>query len=211
VKAPTRRGLFVAFEGGEGSGKSTQARLLAEAIGARLTREPGGTKLGTDLRHLLLDPATGVIDARAEALLMAADRAQHIAEVVRPALEKGEHVVSDRSAMSFLAYQGAGRGLPIEELRRISGWAADGLWPDLVVLIDVPADVAAARRAADGRHFDRLEAEGGGFHERVRAGFAALAASDKDRWVVVDGTGTPAKVAARVDAAWAALLRSHNG
>ena len=205
------RGWFVALEGGEGSGKSTQARLLAESAGALLTREPGGTKLGAELRHLLLDPGTGVIDPRAEALLMAADRAQHIAEVVRPALDKGEHVVSDRSAMSFLAYQGAGRGLPVEELRRLSDWAAGGLWPDLVVLIDVPPEVAKARRAALAQHPDRLEAAGDGFHERVRAGFAALAAADNDRWVVVDGTGTPAEVAGRVNAAWAAFLKSGTG
>jgi dTMP kinase len=205
------RGRFVALEGGEGSGKSTQARLLAASAGALLTREPGGTKLGGELRRLLLDPAAGVIDARAEALLMAADRAQHIAEVVRPALEKGEHVVSDRSALSFLAYQCAGRGLPIEELRRVSDWASAGLWPDLVVLIDVPPEVARARRAANGQRLDRLEAESDDFHERVRAGFAALAAAESDRWVVVDGTGTPGEVAARVSAAWAAFHLPDNG
>ncbi len=206
------RGRFVALEGGEGSGKSTQARLLAASTGALLTREPGGTKLGGELRRLLLDPAAGgVIDARAEALLMAADRAQHIAEVVRPALEKGDHVVSDRSALSFLAYQGAGRGLPIEELRRVSDWASAGLWPDLVVLIDVPPEVARARRAANGQRLDRLEAESDDFHERVRAGFAALAAAESDRWVVVDGTGTPGEVAARVSAAWAAFHLPDNG
>ncbi len=205
------RGRFVALEGGEGSGKSTQARLLAASTGALLTREPGGTKLGGELRRLLLDPAAGVIDARAEALLMAADRAQHIAEVVRPALEKGEHVVSDRSALSFLAYQGAGRGLPMEELRRVSDWASAGLWPDLVVLIDVPPEVARARRAANGQRLDRLEAESDDFHERVRAGFAALAPAESDRWVVVDGTGTPGEVAARVSAAWAAFHLPDNG
>ena len=201
----------MALEGGEASGKSTQARLLAASIGAVLTREPGGTNLGAQLRHLLLHPATGPIDARTEALLMAADRAQHMAEVVRPALDRGEHVVSDRSAMSFLAYQGAGRGLPIEELRRLSDWASGGLWPDLVVLVDVPAEVATSRLVAEGQRPDRLEAEGGGFHERVRSGFAALAAAEAHRWVVVDGTGTPAEVAERVSTAWAAFLRSATG
>jgi dTMP kinase len=205
------RGCFVAFEGGEGSGKSTQARLLAEAIGGVLTREPGATALGRELRRLLLDPSRGEIDGRAEALLMAADRAQHITEVVRPALEMGRHVVSDRSAMSFLAYQGWGRGLSLEELRRLTDWAAGGIWPDVVFLIDVPTDVTAARLAADGGPPDRLEAEGDGFHERVRAGFAALADADPSRWVVVDGVGTAAEVAERVNRAWATFLCQRRG
>ena len=200
------RGWYVAFEGGEATGKSTQARLLAETIGARLTREPGGTALGAELRRLVLDPAGGPIDLRTEALLLAADRAQHVAEVVRPALDRGEHVVSDRSAMSFLAYQGFGRGLPLEELCRISEWAAGGLWPDLILLVDVAPEVAAARRRADGAAPDRLEAEVDGFHERVRQGFATLAAKDPRRWVVVDGTGTPGEVSARVRHAWATFL-----
>jgi dTMP kinase len=209
--ATPARGWFVAFEGGEGSGKSTQARLLADAIGGFLTREPGGTPLGDQLRRLLLDPASGAIDRRAEALLMAADRAQHVSEVVRPALGSGRHVVSDRSAMSFLAYQGWGRGLPVEELRRLSDWASGGLWPDLVVLVDVAPQVAAARRAADGHAPDRLEAEVDGFHERVRVGFAALAEADPRRWVVIDGDGAVEEVAERVNGAWAAFLCQAGG
>jgi dTMP kinase len=197
-------GRWIALEGGEGSGKSTQARLLADALGAVLTREPGGTALGLDLRRLLLDVDLGPVAQRAEALLMAGDRAQHVAEIVRPALEAGRHVVSDRSAMSFLAYQGYGRGLPIDELRELTAWATDGLWPDLVVLMDVPPDEAVARMAAAGRRPDRLEAEQGGFHERVRSGFAAMAASDARRWAVVDGCGTAQEVADRVLAAWEA-------
>jgi len=191
---------WVALEGGDGSGKSTQARRLADAIGAVLTREPGATTVGAELRRILLDPALGPIDPRAEALLMAADRAQHIADVVLPALEAGRHVVSDRSAMSFLAYQGAGRGLDVDMLRRISDWASQHRWPDLVVLIDVSNEIATRRMAGGLR--DRLEAEGAGFHDRVRAGFAALAAEDPQRWAVVDGTGAVDDVARLVRDAW---------
>lgn len=188
---------FVAFEGGEASGKSTQARLLAGAVGAVLTREPGGTDLGARLRALLLDPASGSVDARAEALLMAADRAQHVARVVRPNLDAGRHVVTDRFAGSSLAYQGFGRGLPLDEVEHLSRWAAAGTWPDLVVLIDVPVDVATRRLGADR---DRFEQAGTEFHERVRAGFLRLAAADPEGWVVVDGTGSIDEVAARVRA-----------
>jgi dTMP kinase len=195
-------GRWVALEGGEGSGKSTQAGLLADAIGAVHTREPGGTPLGTAVRRLLLDPATRSIDPRAEALLLAADRAQHVSEVVRPALDAGRHVVSDRSAFSFLAYQGYGRGLSIDDLRVVSSWASAGQWPDLVVLVDVAPGLAAARLEAAGLRPDRLESEGGGFHDRVRAGFASLAAADPERWSVVDGHGPPDEVAARILAVW---------
>ena len=190
------RGRFIAFEGGEACGKSTQSARLAARLGAVLTREPGGTALGGHVRALLLDRATGDIDARTEALLLAADRAQHVAEVVAPALAAGRHVVSDRSAGSSLAYQGYGRGLPLEEVRQLSTWATGGVWPDLIVLLDVPAAVSAARASAT---LDRLEAEGGGFHDRVAEGFRALAAADPTRWVVIDGTGSVEAVAARVD------------
>ena len=141
------RGRFVAFEGGEGCGKSTQARLLAERLGAVLTHEPGATELGRRVRTLVLGPAVGsaTVDARAEALLMAADRAQHVAEVVRPALEKGLDVVTDRFSGSTLAYQGYGRGLPLDDLRWLTRWASGGLEPDAVVLIEVPVEVAMAR------------------------------------------------------------------
>jgi dTMP kinase len=176
---------FIAFEGGEACGKSTQAARLAARLGAVLTREPGGTPIGARLRAVLLDPGTRLVD-RAEALLMAADRAQHVAEVIRPELAAGRHVVTDRYAGSSLAYQGFGRGLPVDEVRRLSDWAASGLWPDLTVLLDVPL-AAAAERQVGGRP-DRLEAAGDEFHERVAAGFRTLAAEDRDRWVVVDGT-----------------------
>ncbi len=191
-------GRWIALEGGEGSGKSTQARRLADAIGAVHTREPGGTKVGLRIREVLLDPSVLALDARAEALLMAADRAEHIASVVGPALAMGRTVVSDRSAWSSLAYQGYGRGLDLEELRRLSDWAMGGRWPDLAVLVDVPADEAATRLAASGRPADRLEAEGDGFHSRVREGFGALAAASPQRWIVVDGMGSEEIVAARV-------------
>jgi dTMP kinase len=196
------RGRLIALEGGEGSGKSTQARLLAERLGAVLTREPGGTALGAEIRRLLLDPAS-VVDPRAEALLMAADRAQHVAEVIAPALAAGRDVVTDRFVGSSLAYQAYGRGLPLDEVRGLSVVATGGLEPDLVVLISVPAAVAAARV---GPEPDRLEAEGGGFHERVAEGYEALAVSAPDRWEVVDGEGSVDEVAERIAAAVEARL-----
>jgi dTMP kinase len=199
------RGRFIVFEGGEGTGKSTQARLLADRLDALLTREPGGTPAGSALRAILLDPATGSLDARAEALLMAADRADHVTTVIRPALESGTDVVCDRYAGSSIAYQGHGRGLDPTEVRRLSDWASGGLWPDLVVLLRVGAADAAARL---GTQLDRFEREDGGFHGRVAGGFEEQAAADPDRWVVVDGAGTIEEVAARVAAAVDSRLRA---
>lgn len=195
------RGRFVAFEGGEACGKSTQAARLAARLDAVLTREPGGTPLGERVRELFLDPATGAVEARAEALLVAAARAQHVAVVIEPALASGRHVVTDRFTGSSLAYQGHGRGLDVEEVRALSRFATGGLAPDVTVLLDVPADVAAARR---GRAPDRLEAEGDAFHERVRAGYASLAGAEG--WVVVDGAGAVDEVEARVWSAVAAII-----
>jgi dTMP kinase len=160
-----------------------------------LTRQPGGTDLGARLRTILLDGVTGDLAARAEALLMAADRAQHVDEVVRPALASGRDVVCDRYIPSSVAYQGHGRGLDPAEVRRISDWAVDGLWPDLVVLLLVPDDVARART---GGARDRIEAAGAEFHRRVDAAFRDQAADDPDGWVVLDGTGDADQVAARV-------------
>lgn len=191
-------GRFIAFEGGEACGKSTQSGRLADSLDAVITREPGGTAIGARLRSLLLDPDTVGLDPRAEALLMAADRAQHLAEVVRPALESGRHVVSDRSAYSSLAYQGAGRGLAIDEVRRISDWASVGVWPDLVVLLEV-APVVAAERLGPG--LDRIEQLDDAFHQRVAEGFRALAAAEPDRWVVLDGSQPVEAVDAAVRAA----------
>ncbi len=188
-------GRWIAFEGGEGSGKSTQALLLSSKLDAVLTREPGGTVVGERIRALLLDPMVIGVDDRAEALLMAADRAQHVTERVRPALEEGRMVVSDRSAYSSLAYQGYGRGLGADAVRALCTWATRGLWPDLAILLDVPPEVTASRKPGPA---DRMEGAGEDFHRRVHDGFRELAEAEPDVWVVVDGTGTVREVADRV-------------
>jgi len=178
------RAPYIALEGAEGSGKSTQARRLAAAIGAVLTQETGGTEVGRRLRAVLHDNGLVDLDPRAEALIAAADRAQHLAEVVIPALTAGRPVVSDRSVYSTLAYQGHGRQLDVDELRRLNDWATRGVWPGLVVFIEASADVVAARLGR--RQLDRFEAAGDEFHSRVLAGYRAMAAADPDRWIVVD-------------------------
>jgi dTMP kinase len=190
---------FIAFEGGEASGKSTQAARLAAALGAVLTHEPGSTELGQHLRQLVLAPnVSEPVDIRAEALLLAADRAQHVTSVIRPALRAGRDVVSDRYAGSSLAYQGYGRGLQVADVRWLSDWASEGLWPDLVIFLDVPEDVARERLARSGVGPDRLEAAGDEFHQRVAKGFRALAAACPESWRVVDGAAEPDEVEARV-------------
>jgi dTMP kinase len=191
-------GLLIAFEGGEGIGKSTQAERLAAHLDAVLTREPGGTSVGERVRQLLLDPAVEDLDPLAEALLMAAARAQHVTSVIAPALEAGRHVVTDRYSHSSLAYQGYGRGLDLAMLRDLSSWATGGRWPDLVVLLDVPSEIAEDRRRRTGRAPDRLEAEAEDFHRRVVEGFLTMAAEEPDRWLVVDGTGDADTVSGRV-------------
>ena len=188
-------GHLIAFEGGEGCGKSTQAERLARRIGGLLTFEPGDTPLGAAVRAILLDSTTLDITPRAEALLMAADRAQHVAEVVRPSLELGRTVVTDRYLGSSVAYQGYGRQLSPGEVASLSEWATDGLWPDLVLLLEVPASVSRERT---GGARDRLEAAGDAFHRRVHDGFLQQAIADPDRWAVIDGTGTEDEVADRV-------------
>jgi dTMP kinase len=190
------RGRLLALEGIDGSGKSTQARALASIIGARLTHEPGATVLGAALRRLLLAPDSPPISLRAEALLMAADRAEHVALVVEPALAAGEWVVSDRFSGSTLAYQGYGRGLPTAELRPLIDWAASGVSADLSILVDVPVEVAQTRLAASAP--DRLERLGPDFAQLVRDGFVALAAADPAHWVVVDGTTDPAALTGHI-------------
>ena len=173
-------GRFVVFEGGEGCGKSTQARLLAERWGAVFTFEPGGTPVGAQLREILLSPETGDLEPRAEALLMAADRAHHVATKIRPALLRGRDVVCDRFVGSSLAYQGHARGLGIDAVRAMNEFGTDGLVPDLVVLLVVPADVADERMRASGQ-LDRLEQAGDEFHRKVAEAYQMLAAHDPDR------------------------------
>jgi dTMP kinase len=209
-----REGFFIALEGGEGAGKTTQARALRgwlESLGhdVVVTFEPGATEVGRRLRSVLLDhpeAAEGVDDAapvhlspRAEALLFAADRAVHVARVIQPALASGRSVVTDRYVESSLAYQAFGRGLPLEEVRALSAFATGERRADAVVVLDVDPSVGAARR---GRAPDRMEAEDLAFHERVRSGFGELAAAEPGRIAVVDGSAEVDEVAERV---WAAV------
>ena len=187
-------GLFITFEGGDGSGKTTQINLLASWLESEghtvvITREPGGTDLGTELRNIILH-REGFIAPRAEALLYAADRSHHIHTLVRPALKRGEIVVQDRYLDSSVAYQGAGRVLDPTEVRNISVWATENLMPDLTVVLDVPASVAKERQAAGERQYDRLEAEAEDFHTRVRESYLALAAEEPHRFLVIDGEST---------------------
>jgi dTMP kinase len=186
--APTA-GTFIAFEGGEGTGKSTQSKMLKEWLEARgekvvLSREPGGTDLGKDLRKILLGHETGEISPRAEALLYAADRAHHVFSVIRPALANGDVVITDRYFDSSIAYQGAGRVLSPGEVARISRWATESLFPTLTIVIDLPAEIGIGRL----KNRDRLEAEPIAFHERVRQEFLQIARLDPERYLVVDGT-----------------------
>lgn len=190
-------GRFIVFEGGDGSGKSTQASLLAEQLGAVLTREPGGTTIGAKIRDLVLDPTHTEMSHRTEALLMAADRAQHVHERIRPALLRGQHVVSDRHVASSLAYQGVGRGLGIDVIAEVNAFAVDALTPDLIVLLET--DVRAARDRL-GDELDRIEDAGTALAEIVASTYRSLAAADPTVWVVVDASGSVEDVSARVAA-----------
>jgi dTMP kinase len=194
---PAGGARLIALEGVDGCGKSTQARILAGALGAHLTFEPGDTELGRALRQVLLH--TGSPGARAEALLMAADRAQHVDEVVGPHLAAGRWVVTDRFSGSTLAYQGAGRELDSPGLRQVLAWAAGGIAADLSVLVDL--DVDRARGRLGGGAPDRLERLDPGFFERVRRGYLAEAAAHPEHWVVVDGDQPIEAVAAVIAAA----------
>jgi len=195
----TPRGRLIALEGIDGCGKTTQARALAGALGARLTHEPGATDVGAQLRRLLLAPDSPPTTPRAEALLMAADRAEHVTLVLEPALAAGEWVVTDRYAASTIAYQGYGRGLEPAGLAELVAWAAAGLAADLSILVDVGIDVAAARLAASGgRGADRMEQLGPEFASRVRQGFLAQAAADPGHWMVVDGTAEAGALTAHI-------------
>ncbi|EXU65858.1 thymidylate kinase [Streptomyces sp. PRh5] len=195
-EGPAATGFFIVVEGGDGSGKSTQVEALAEWIRAKghevvVTREPGATAIGKRLRSILLDVSSAGISHRAEALLYAADRAEHVDTVVRPALERGAVVISDRYIDSSVAYQGAGRDLAATEIARISRWATNGLVPHLTVLLDVSPETARERFTEAP---DRLESEPAEFHQRVRAGFLALAAADPARYIVVDAGQLPEAV-----------------
>lgn len=183
-------GLFVAFEGGEGAGKSTQVRLLAKELTGQgrdvvTTHEPGDTPVGTRLREILLGHDTGVLDPHTEALLYAADRAEHVASVVRPAIACGAICVTDRYIDSSIAYQGAGRTLDPADIQRVSEWATQGLWPDLTVLLDIDPAIGLTRFSTPA---DRLEAEPLAFHQRVREHFLALSRRSPHRYLVVDAT-----------------------
>jgi len=204
------RGLWITLEGGDGTGKTTQAALLEEWLRGQgwktlRTREPGGSEVGVLIRDIVLHHR-GDIAPRAEALLYAADRAHHVATVVRPALDRGEVVIQDRYLDSSVAYQGAGRVLDADEVRGLSLWGAEGALPDLTVLLDL--DPAIARRRLDSaeKPFDRLEAEREEFHGRVRDSFLALAAAEPERFLVVDAAQDPGEIAAAVRARVAALL-----
>jgi len=189
-------GRLIALRGIDGCGKSTQAGLLAERLGALLTFEPGATRLGASLRTMLLDRDQPSPGERTEALLLAADRAQHVTEVIRPALDRGDWVVTDRFSASTLAYQGYGRGLDREGLDRLIEWATGGLTADVTVLVDVPLEVGRARRLGSAE--DRMENVGEAFRQRVADGYRQLAEADEMAWVVVDGSGPVEEVAAAV-------------
>ena len=187
---------YIAFEGLEGCGKSTHVTRLAAALGAVATREPGGTTIGASLRATMIDAANTMLSPRAEALLMAADRAQHLDELVTPTLQRGQHVVSDRSAYSSLAYQGYGRQLDLAMLKQFNSWAINNRWPDLVVYIDVPLDILLERLKK--RELDRFEREDRSFFERIAHGFNEMAKAEPDRWLIVDGTPPKDELAATI-------------
>jgi dTMP kinase len=196
-------GMLIAFEGGEGSGKSTQTARLAEwlterGVAVTTTHEPGATDFGLRIRGILLDSADGSLTSRAEALLFAADRAHHVDTVIRPALDRGDVVITDRYVDSSLAYQGAGRSLSVDDIRRLSRWATSGLKPDLTVLLDIDPEVGLERARSSAREHDRLERESLEFHRRVRTAFRSLADANPDHYLVVDAGGSPDTVATTI-------------
>ncbi|MGN0063268.1 MAG: dTMP kinase [Nocardioides sp.] len=194
-------GLFVCFEGGEGGGKSTQSRLLHDWLVEQgrtvlLTREPGGTEVGQELRRIVLSPETGELSHRTEALLYAADKAEHVDRVILPALARDEVVITDRYVDSALAYQGAGRDLVVSEVEQVNRWATGDLRPHVTVVLDLAPQAGLGRFTER----DRIEAAGMEFHQRVRQGFLDLAAADPDHYLVLDARGTIEEIAAAVRA-----------
>jgi dTMP kinase len=203
-------GVFITLEGGDGSGKSTQAELLTTYLTDNKhtvirTREPGGTELGARLREIVLH-SSAYVAPRAEALLYAADRAQNIAEIVRPALERGDVVIQDRYVDSSLAYQGAGRELDPVQVLRFSMWAASDLMPNLTILLDIDPTIGRERRRIETGSFDRLEAEQLDFHARVRAEYLAIAERESERFLVLDATRPIDELAASIRSRVVALL-----
>lgn len=201
------RGVFVCLEGGEGSGKSTQSRLLREALAAEgytvvLTFEPGDTSVGQELRRIVLSPETGVLADKTEALLYAADKAEHVETLVLPALARGEVVVTDRYVDSTLAYQGAGRALDVREVEQVARWATGDLRPHLTVVLDL--EPAAGLGRFEGR--DRIEGESLEFHQRVREAFVAMAKDDPDHYLVLDARSPVEEIHDRIRARLAPLL-----
>ncbi|WP_425862608.1 dTMP kinase [Arthrobacter sp. TWP1-1] len=193
-------GLFIAFEGGDGAGKSTQAALLTQAMSdagrtVLRTREPGGTPVGEKLRSLVLEHGQGEIDAKTEALIFAAARAAHATQVIAPAVARGEIVISDRYADSSIAYQGAGRGLGTEAIVKLNDWATSGLWPDLTVLLDVSPAEGRERRTAGDAAEDRMESEPDDFHATIRAAFLELAQANPQRYLVLPADGAVSELA----------------
>lgn len=192
-------GLFISFEGGDGAGKSTQARLLAESLSAAghkvvLTREPGGTEIAEEIRDIVLNPVHEGLDDRTEALLFAASRAEHVAKKIRPALAAGEIVISDRFVDSSIAYQGIGRGLGVEQVSDLNAWATDNLWPDITILLDVEPTAGLDRV----ENPNRLEAAGTELHLDVRAAFLELAARSPERFVVLSASKEISVLAAEI-------------
>jgi dTMP kinase len=209
---PENQGLFISFEGIDGVGKSTQADLMESYLAKRglevvRTLEPGGTELGVEIRHLLLH-RKGEVSVRSEALLYAADRAHHVARIIRPALAKGQIVISDRYLDSSVAYQGAGRQLDLTEVRDLSLWAVDNLLPDLTVLLDLDAEAASIRRGQTGAEPDRLEREKISFFEAARETYKKLAAAEPNRFHLVDAAQDPESIWKQIQPRLDTLLES---
>lgn len=202
-------GVFVVFEGPEGAGKSTQIRMLADRLSASgsdvcVTREPGGTAIGERIRDVLLAASSSAMSAEAEALLMSAARAQHVTEVIRPALARNEIVLCDRFVDSTLAYQGGGRGLSLDDLKSLQRFATGGLEPNLRILLDLPVEVGLQRRLGDKAAINRMDEEDIVFHRRVRLSYLALA--QESDWIVLDATGAPETIADDIHLAVLPLL-----